>query len=535
MEQSRRTESALARARKITHYMRMRLAAFLLLLSSCAFAHPMGNFSVNHYCRFTPRPGGVELLYVLDLAEIPTFDLLRDWNLEATSPRFALEAKASQQASIWLDNLDVTASGLRVKPILNSVALVVADGAGNLPIIRITAIAHMAVKSGPLHYEDRNYPDRAGWKEIVIKSADGVALTRASHNDQDISEALTHYPPDPLIAPPQDLRAEFDWTAEPLVTSHPRRTPLSGAKRPIIVAIPQPHLAPAATSPALMTKQAAPLGSVVRGDSLSTILRQRAITPAVMLFALALAFLLGAAHALTPGHGKTIVAAYLVGSRGTMRHAVFLGAMVTFTHTIAVFALGLITLFLFRSVVPERITAILGAVSGLSIVAIGAWTMYKRLRPQHRVHAHYHHRPHDHQHAHQHGDEHHHGHTHSHAHGGHTHVPDEISWAGLFALGAGGGLVPCESALLLLLGAIAIGRVGFGLLLLLSFSLGLAMVLMAIGVIVLYAKSLLPERNRGAGSPFFRWAPVASSAVVVCIGFLMTAVSLGWIQSKWMI
>jgi nickel/cobalt exporter len=110
-------------------------------------------------------------------------------------------------------------------------------------------------------------------------------------------------------------------------------------------------------------------------------------------------------------------------------------------------------------------------------------------------------------------------------------VPDEISWSGLAALGASGGLVPCESALVLLLTAIALRRVGLGLVLLISFSLGLALVLMAIGVLVIYAKNLLPSSG---GNPFFRWMPVASAAVVMLLGVLMTGVSLGWIRPQWM-
>ena len=113
-------------------------------------------------------------------------------------------------------------------------------------------------------------------------------------------------------------------------------------------------------------------------DRLLRILHQQELTPWVILAAIGVAFALGAAHALTPGHGKTIVAAYLVGSRGTLKHAAFLGAMVTFTHTVSVFLLGLATLFLFQYVVPQKVTQVLGAISGLSIVAIGAWMLYKR-------------------------------------------------------------------------------------------------------------------------------------------------------------
>ena len=110
-----------------------------------------------------------------------------------------------------------------------------------------------------------------------------------------------------------------------------------------------------------------------------------------------------------------------------------------------------------------------------------------------------------------------------------------MSWKGLAALGASGGLVPCESALVLLLGAIALGRVGLGLLLLLSFSLGLAIVLMGIGILVLYAKNLLPESKRSSSHPLLGFASIASPAIVLIIGIVMTAVSLGLIQPKWMI
>ena len=292
-------------------------------------------------------------------------------------------------------------------------------------------------------------------------------------------------------------------------------------------------------------------GTAPNTDALTRLLHQQQITPWMIVAAIGIAFVLGAAHALTPGHGKTIVAAYLVGSRGTLKHAAFLGAMVTFTHTVSVFLLGLATLFLFQYIVPQKVTQVLGAISGLSIVAIGGWMLYKRLRGAGHTHAHthdHHHHDHSHQHphehshghSHEHGHEHthehahSHGHSHSHSHGegGHTHMPEEVSWSGLVALGASGGLVPCESALVLLLTAIALRRVGLGLLLLVSFSLGLALVLMAIGILVIYAKNLLPSSS--GGNPFFRWMPVASAAVVMLLGVVMTGVSLGWIRPQWM-
>jgi ABC-type nickel/cobalt efflux system permease component RcnA len=220
------------------------------------------------------------------------------------------------------------------------------------------------------------------------------------------------------------------------------------------------------------------------------------------------AFAFGAVHALSPGHGKTLVAAYLVGSRGTPRHAVFLGLTVTFTHTVGVFALGLVTLYLSRFVLLETITPILGAISGATIVWVGATLLYRRTvgrgaaPPAQGL-------------AHDHGD----GRV-------HTHVPDEISVGGLIALGASGGLVPCPSALVLLLTSVSLGRVGLGLTLLVAFSAGLAMVLTGVGLAVLYAKHWLPDRAKTAENPWFRYLPVASAAFIVCIGVAMTWVSV---------
>ena len=250
-------------------------------------------------------------------------------------------------------------------------------------------------------------------------------------------------------------------------------------------------------------------------------------------------------HALSPGHGKTIVAAYLVGSRGTLKHALFLGSMVTFTHTLSVFLLGIGVLFFQQYVVPERIIPILGAVSGLSVVVIGAYLLYKRtLQLSGHGHEHHVHQPEpelalaasvagqpsflsrvDHEHAQMAGLD----HTHTHDGNTHTHaMPEEVTLKGLVALGISGGLVPCPSALVLMLSAIAVGHTALGLALLVSFSAGLALVLMAIGGFVIYAKHLLPQRS--FVHPFFRLVPVFSAVVVMILGILMTMTSLGWVQ-----
>ena len=226
----------------------------------------------------------------------------------------------------------------------------------------------------------------------------------------------------------------------------------------------------------------------------------------MLLAGMLAAFAFGAVHALSPGHGKTLVAAYLVGSRGTPRHAVFLGLMVTFTHTISVFALGLVTLYLSRFVLPETITPILGAISGIAIAWIGITLLYQRTIGRKPVTNGL---------AHHHGD----GRV-------HTHVPDEISIGGLIALGASGGLVPCPSALVLLLTAVSLGRIALGLTLLVAFSAGLAVVLTSIGLAVLYAKHLLPDRDSATHGKLLRYLPVASAAFIICVGIAMTWVSL---------
>ncbi len=484
-----------------------------MALAACAaglFAHPMGNFSVNHYARVEPAARGVEILYVLDLAEIPTFELLQKWNLTATSPRAQIERHAALQAREWAQNLSISANGRTVGTQLRSTKVTMTDGAGGMQVMRVSMQLHLPIAQGKLEYEDHNYAERAGWKEIVIAAGDGAAIQSATQGDADRSQALTAYPQDPAIAPPQDVRASLEWNVAP--------SQVGLSKKPAIVpapAVAAPASAPSATAP--VPPQGSAPGTVVRGDFLSQLLNKHEIGVGMVLIGLAVAFGLGAIHAMSPGHGKTIVAAYLVGSRGTFKHAIFLGGMVTFTHTVSVFFLGFTTLFLSQYVLPEKIYPVLGAISGLSIVWIGAIMLYKRAM---RLRGHSHE-----------GHSHSHDHDHEHGPNGHSHVPEgDVTLGSLIALGASGGLVPCPSALVLLLSSVALGRVGLGMILLISFSAGLAVVLMSIGVLVLYAKHLLPDSEKASRHPAFRLIPVFSAAVVMCIGLVMTGVSLGVIR-----
>lgn len=217
---------------------------------------------------------------------------------------------------------------------------------------------------------------------------------------------------------------------------------------------------------------------------------------------------MGAAHALTPGHGKTIVAAYLVGSRGRVMDAVLLGAVVTLTHTASVFVLGLATLYASQSVSLDRIYPVLALLSGALVAGIGAWLLMVRLRRA-RVGEHHHHHAHPHSH---------------HDHSDHHHEAPS-GRGGLLSLGVSGGLVPCPEALVVLMISISLRRIGLGLALLVVFSLGLAAVLIGIGVAMVMAA---PAVRRLAGeNRFTRALPVASAAVVTLLGIVLVAEAAG--------
>ncbi|HVW87695.1 MAG TPA: sulfite exporter TauE/SafE family protein [Bryobacteraceae bacterium] len=559
-----------------------------LQMAGMALAHPMGNLSVNHYARLEPGAKGVDVTYVLDLAEIPTFELMQAWNVPRDAGKDVLEARAAEQARVWVAHLTFTEDGRVLTPKILSTELAVLDGAGNLPVFRVSTRLHVSASGGRLEYEDHNYATRAGWREIVIRPEKGAAVSRASNDDADISQALTSYPQDPTKAPPQDTRAWLEWRTTPTAVSQIRKPVIERAPTAAQTSVASGQTPAAQVFHDVRPPESPAMGSVKRNDAISRILRMENISWPLMATLIGLAFWFGALHALEPGHGKTMVAAYLVGARGTPKHAALLGGMVTFTHTFSVFLLGLATMFLSRYIMPDRISKVLGIVSGLSIIWIGAMLLWKRMRRLRALHAHdhhhdhghghphvheHHHHDHGHPHVHAHEHDHNHGHSHdhdhphvhehphvhdhhdhghlhahshdhphehAHAHGAfththdghtHSHVPEgDISIGSLIALGASGGLVPCPSALILLLSAISIGRVGLGMILLVAFSLGLAIVLTATGMLVLYAKNLLPERQR-TDNLFFRYMPVVSAAAILLIGVVMTSVSLGWITA----
>jgi ABC-type nickel/cobalt efflux system permease component RcnA len=267
-----------------------------------------------------------------------------------------------------------------------------------------------------------------------------------------------------------------------------------------------------------------------RRDRFTDLIGSGPTAPGIVFFAALVAATLGAFHALEPGHGKTVVAAYLVGSRGTARHAMLLGLIVTASHTAGVYLLGGVTLYASRYLVPERLYPWLGALSGLTIAVLGSCLFLKRYARGHahtesHEHAHFHDSAdHDHSHA---GSDHHHHHHHHHGRDHHHHVPSgtTISLRELLALGLTGGIVPCPAALVVLLSAVALRRVGFGLFLIVAFSVGLAAVLIAIGLLMVYAHRLM-ARVEGTGPLITRWLPLTSSATITVLGVAIAAQAL---------
>jgi nickel/cobalt exporter len=499
----------------------LRTVLVLIAASAAAVAHPMGNFSVNHYSKLNFRAGGVNLTYVLDLAEIPTFQLLG----AGAADRATLERRTRELANEWTAGLALALDGQKIGWTVKSVTPRTSDGAGGMPTVRIAIEAEARLKAGKITYGDLNFPGRAGWKEIVIDHSTDAILRDASHDSKDLSAALTVYPTDPSITPPQDLTAFVNWKPKAILAATVAK-PTPAVAKPVAAPIVDKP-APAPSAPSFASQQPTASGTVVRGDFLSRMLQRKNLGWRLMLLCALAALGLGAMHALSPGHGKTIVAAYLVGSRGTLKHAGLLGLVVTFTHTFTVFLLGIGVLFFEQYVVPEKIVPALGMLSGLSIVLVGASLLYRRAHAlMAGGHAHHHHHDHDH-------DHHHHGAGLVHSHGGTTHshtIEGDITPGGLIALGVGGGLVPCPSALILMLSAIALGRPGFGLILLIAFSMGLSLVLIGIGVLALYARQLLPDSAKASRHPAMRLIPVFSSVVVIVLGLGITAVSAGWIR-----
>jgi ABC-type nickel/cobalt efflux system permease component RcnA len=425
------------------------VAAAALALPALAAAHPLGNFTINRFSRIESPGPRLYVRYVLDMAEIPTFQ----------AGRIDTQAYARRIAQ----NAHLVVDGRRTRLVPVRSALAHPLGAGGLHTTRLEVVL-----AGPdLHgrvsvaYDDNNYANRIGWKEIVV----GTDTPSTSHE-------LRAYPKD-LLQSPLDTSS---------IT-----TELGPGHGPDI-------------APALSTGKSLEAPDRVADAGFASLVGRSHLSALVILASLAAALFWGAAHALSPGHGKTIVTAYLVGQRGTPRHAALLGLIVTITHTIGVFALGLVTLALSQFVVPDRLYPWLNLASGLLVVGIGASVFWARWR---------------HRRAHAHGHRHHHHHYHAAGDG------TGPGFRSLLAVGVSGGLLPCPSALVVLLAAISLHRVAFGLLLILAFSAGLALSITGIGLVAVLARRVF--KRMSFEGRLIRLLPAASALVILAAGLAMTA------------
>jgi nickel/cobalt exporter len=455
------------------------LVVLALALSASAAAHPLGNFTINRYSRIEPSGDRLYVLYVLDLAEIPTFQAKPQVDGEGAT------AYGAHLASSIARHLRLRVNGhlSRLVPVRHVLAF--PPGQAGLRTTRLEVVL-----AGPrlrgrsdVRYRDANFPNRIGWREIAVRTIGGARSLRSTVPSRSISEELLAYPKSLLQSP-------LDVTSARLTVS-----PGAGA------AIPPTIL------PRSVLEHRVGVRAVADGGFARLIVHDR-LSVGFVALSLLIAVFWGAAHALSPGHGKSIVAAYLVGSRGTARHAALLGLTVTVTHTIGVFALGLVTLSLSAFVVPDRVYPWLNLVSALLIVGVGLSVLRWRLREWRR-------RPpaHSHSHGHHHGHDHHHDHRH--------HEPDEaLSARRLLGIGISGGIVPCPTALVVLLAAISLHRVGYGLVLILAFSVGLAGAMTGIGLLAVTAKRTFERVDFNGG--LIRLLPAMSAVVVLGLGLAMT-------------
>jgi nickel/cobalt transporter (NicO) family protein len=472
------------------------VAAALLATASAAAAHPLGNFTVNHLSRITNAGDTVTVRYVLDMAEIPTFALDRSLDAHGTPARAALSTWADSHAKEIAPQLQLVVDG-------RSVALAPAEstvrtrpGAGGLSTLYFTATYHASVGSGAhrLTYRDATEPGRLGWKDVVVGA-----------QTEPTGELIAY--PSALIGSPRTrvaIAAAVDATGR-IAADDKTTVSDDGAT------------GDASTTP------------IARSNALSDILAKGAGDPLVVLGALLLAIALGALHALEPGHGKTLLAVSLVGARATPRQAVILATALTVAHTAGVLALGVVVLAATRWIIPEQIYPWITLASGVFVTILGARAVAREVRarlPMAHVHAHAHPHahPHEHDHVHAAGD-HHHAHDHAqlddvaHARAHAIAGTAPLTFRTAVIAAASGNVAPCPAALVVLLAAISLHQIGYGLALIVAFSVGLALVLTVLGIAVVRSAAWLvarPQFDRVA-----RFAPLVTAAVIAVVGAVM--------------
>lgn len=436
------------------------LTAVLAGPTAPASAHPLGNFTVNAYGGITVGHGWVRVGYVLDLAEIPTFQELPriDGNGDGLLEAPERSEWASWKAEEVAGGLSLEVDDRAIPLVLQQSAVELLPGQGGLDVLRLEASYRATVPAtGRLEFRDANDQGRIGWREISAVGTEGVAVTRSTVPTASVSSALRAYPQD-LLSSPLDVRAAtFSFgPGQQEQTVGAGGGPMSGR--------------PGSTEGVLAALVARP------GLSLP-----------IVAFALLVAFGVGALHALAPGHGKTVTAAYLVGSRSGVRAAIGAGVAVSVMHSLSVVAIGIVVLFAQRAFPAERVYPWLGLIAGLTAIALGGGLLVSRVRSRALSH--------DQRHAH-----------------------PPLSRRGLAAVAVSGGLLPSPSALVVLVAAVTLGRVAFGLGLIAAFSLGLACAIAGIGLLAVRARDLVARRSWSLAA---RDLPIASAAAILLVGVVL--------------
>lgn len=527
----------------------------------------LGNFTINQYCGLRLAEDSVTLRYTVVFGELPALRELHaaDANRDGVTTQEERDAYVGRLAPTFANDLRLTVDGTAVPLTVThwTTSLPTEQGGFSLRLdVDFSGVLPAATAKGEhtLHLLNQNYSGRFGWQEIVVQASPSVKVfaTNAFNSSltADLSEALAAMP----------ASGPLNERAVNLTFTHGVAPPGAQLLRP------RPGAGPNSSQSAVQATAGAETTWLQRQTrQLVNLISTPKVAPHIAVFALLAAMLLGALHAFSPGHGKTVVGAYLIGSRGTGRHAAFLGITVTITHTLGVFALGFATLFASRFIVPERLFPGLSLLSGLLVLGMGAALLAQRWRTARealrrrpnpkrtqrpvsrpptafRAYAEaaqggtsarrfvlayadaHHHHAHAHPHRHEHQHDQHSGHAHygapMHSHGGpmHSHLPpgaggEKVTWRSLLTLGIAGGLVPCPSAMVLLLAAVALNKTVYALLLVLAFSVGLAVTLTAVGLAFLYAGNRIPNPTTGA-----RWLqilPALSAAVITLVGALL--------------
>lgn len=494
----RHSEQPLASDEKL-HLMKIRwvLTAVAMvtvwLLPAVAFSHPLGNFTINQYVGMIVGPDRVEIDYIVDMAEIPTFqerqviDSDNDDIISTEEETSYREVSCEEHRS----GLEVTSEGQVVELEETGSALTFPPGQAGLLTLRLEC-SFTTLATGPaFDIVNDNFADRIGWREMVATSVGGMSISTDLPSVSP-SARLTNYPQDQLAAG-LDLRK-----GSVIIGGTPSGTQPDGIET-----------APATGTPA---------------DALGSLLARGNLGFGPTLIALGAAFLLGAGHALAPGHGKTIMAAYLVGNRGTFRQALGLGTAVAVSHTLGVGALGVATLVATRAFRPEGVYPYLSGLSALIVLGVGIGLLIRSVRSMGRE-DHHDHDDHGHSHDHGHSDDDEHARDHGHDHHAHRHLPvaPTTGWKTLVALGLTGGLVPSASAVVLLLGAVNLGQVEFGLALILAFGVGMAAAMVSIGL-TLVAATRFGVKRFGDGPLLARLSrvlPAVMGAVITIVGVVL--------------